>query len=153
MGSLLQFTNNVEFLTIPSNKSKSQRLELLIINQKGDGVIHIEDTEGEGQFSLTPVENEPGKMECKGASIIIKNKVETYYLDVEEKKKPEIQVPGEQYENLGRIAALAISPEKDQLAIYDPRGYVFFFYINFEEGGNRKRAINKCTIKKYIKCI
>ena len=140
MGSLLQFTNNVEFLTIPSNKSKSQRLELLIINQKGDGVIHIEDTEGEGQFSLTPVENEPGKMECKGASIIIKNKVETYYLDVEEKKKPEIQVPGEQYENLGRIAALAISPEKDQLAIYDPRGYVFFFYINFEEGGNRKRA-------------
>ena len=140
--SLLHFTNNVEFLPIPSSKSKSKKLELLIINQKGDGVIHIEETEGEaqGQFCLTPIENEPGKFECKGASIIIKNQVETYYLYAEEKNEPEVQEPGAQYEKLGKIVALAISPDKDQLAIYDPRGFVFFFYINFEEGGKRRRA-------------
>ena len=126
--SLLHFSTNVEFLPIPSTKSKSKKLELLIINQKGNGVIHIEETEGEtpGQFCLTPIENEPGKFECKGASIIVKNQVETYYLYAEEKNEPEVQESGAQYEKLGKIVALAISPDKDQLAIYDPRGFVFF---------------------------
>ena len=116
--SLLKFSTNVDFLAIPSSKSKSKKLELLITNEKGDGLIHIEETDGDGQFSLIPVEGSK-QMECKGASIIIKNRVETYYLNVEESKEPETPEPGSQYEKLGKIAALAISPKKDQLAIYD----------------------------------
>ena len=138
--SLLGFSSNVDFLAIPPSKSKSKKLELLITNEKGDGLIHIEETEGDGQFSLIPVEG-TGQMECKGASIIIKNRVETYYINVEENKEPEIPEPGTKYEKLGKIAALAISPKKDQIAIYDPRGIVFFFYSTFEEGGERRKAL------------
>ena len=138
--SLLNFSTNVDFLAIPPSKSKSKKLELLITNERGDGLIHIEETDGDGQFSLIPVEGSK-QMECKGASIIIKNRVETYYLNVEESKEPEAPEPGSHYEKLGKIAALAISPKKDQLAIYDPRGIVFFFYSTFEEGGERKKAL------------
>lgn len=141
MGSLLHFSSNIEFLAIPSSKSKSGKLELLITNENGDGIIHIEETEGEGQFCLIPVDQSGKKMECKGASIIIKDTVETFYMNVEENKETEAPLPGSQYEKLGKIAAMALSPKKDQLAIYDPRGIVFFFYSNFEMGGERKKAI------------
>ena len=141
MKSLLEFSNNVDFLAIPPSKSKSQKLEVLITNEKGDGVIHIEDNEGEGKFSLISVPNNPGVLECQGASIILKDKVEPYLINMEEKKEPETPEPGAQFENLGKIEAMAISPKKDQLAFYDSRGFVFFFFSNFEEGGKRKKVI------------
>ena len=141
MESLLHFSNNIKFLSIPPSKSKSKKLELLITNEKGDGVIHIEEPEEQNQFNMLPVEDRPGVMKCNGASILIKDKIEPYYLNMEENKEPEAPEPGKQYEKLGRIAALAISPKKDQLAIYDDRGVVFFFYSNFEEGGKRKKVI------------
>ena len=136
--SLLNFSTNVDFLAIPPSKSKSKKLELLITNERGDGLIHIEETDGDGQFSLIPVEGSK-QMECKGASIIVKNRVETYYLNVEESKEPEVPEPGSHYEKLGKIAALAISPKKDQLAIYDPRGIVFFFIQLLKKEAKEKR--------------
>ena len=141
MGSLLHFSNNIEFIAIPPSKSKSNKLELLITNETGDGVIHIEETEGEGQFSLMPLEGGTGEMECKGASIIIKDKIEPYILNIEKKTETETTEKGERFEKLGRIAALALSPKKNQIAIYDPRGVIFFFYSNFEQGGERKKVI------------
>jgi hypothetical protein len=141
MGSLLHFSNNIEFIAIPPSKSKSNKLELLITNESGDGVIHIEETEGEGQFSLMPLEGGNGDLECKGASIIIKDKIEPYILNIEKKAETEILDKGEKFEKLGKIVALALSPKKDQLAIYDPRGVIFFFYSNFEQGGERKKVL------------
>ena len=42
MKSLLEFSNEVDFILIPSNFSKSKKLELLITNQTGEGIVHIE---------------------------------------------------------------------------------------------------------------
>ena len=141
MTSLLHFSKNIEYLPIPPSKSKSKKLELLITNEKGDGVIHIEEPEEQNQFNMLPVEGRSDVLECKGFSIIIKDKIEPYFYNVDENKQPEAPEPGKQYEKLGKIAALAISPKKDQLAIYDPRGVVFFFYSNFDECENRKKVL------------
>ena len=141
MNSLLHFSSNIEFLAIPPSKSKSGKLELLLTNENGDGIFHIEEPEGEGQFCFIPSDESGKKMECKGASIIIKDTVETYYMNVEENKETETPEPGSQFEKLGKITAMALSPKKDQLAIYDPRRIIFFFYSNFEKGGERKKAI------------
>ena len=41
----LHFSNNVDFIGIPSNRSKSKKFELLIINEKGTGVLHVEQSD------------------------------------------------------------------------------------------------------------
>ena len=139
MGSLLQFSTNIEFLAIPPSYSKSKKLELLITNEKGNGIIHIEENEGEGQFDLRPQEN--GLIECKGASILFKDKLEPYYINLGEHEGEENKDIGGQFEKLGKIAAMAISPKKDQIALYDYRGFVFFFYTDFEDRGEKKKVI------------
>ena len=41
--TLLDFSNNIEFIIIPEENSRSRKLELLITNDKGDGVIQVLD--------------------------------------------------------------------------------------------------------------
>ena len=41
MKEILGFSNNIKFLIIPSSNSKSRKIELLVSNEKGSGVIHI----------------------------------------------------------------------------------------------------------------
>ena len=55
--------------------------------------------------------NNPGVLECQGASIILKDKVEPYLINMEEKKEPETPEPGAQFENLEKLF-LSISIEK-----------------------------------------
>ena len=76
MKSLLDFTNDVDFVLIPSSLSKSQKLELLITNQKGEGLIHIEQNEN-GQFYFLPIDDSE-VLECKGVSLMKKDKLEPY---------------------------------------------------------------------------
>ena len=82
MKSFLEFNNNVDFMLIPDNVSRSGKLELLITNQTGEGIIHIEQNEN-GQFYLVPLENSE-ILECKGVSVMIKDKLEPYYKNIAE---------------------------------------------------------------------
>ena len=41
MKSMLEFSNDVDFIPIPPQASKSGKMELLFSNEKGDGVIHV----------------------------------------------------------------------------------------------------------------
>ena len=41
----LEFNNEIDFIGIPAYKSFSGKFEILILNQKGDGVLHIERQE------------------------------------------------------------------------------------------------------------
>ena len=137
MKSLLDFSNNVEFLAIPPSKTRSQKLEILIANQKGEGVIHIEDNEGEGKSSFSPDPDNPVVLKCQGLSVILQDKIEPYLFYTDESQRPE-KKPERQTTNLGRVIAMAISPKKDQIAVYDANNYVFFFFSNFKEYEKKK---------------
>jgi len=121
MKSLLNFSNNVEFLAISSKISKSKNLELLVTNEKGNGVIHIEKTE-EGKFGIMPAKNKSNAIAYKNIHIIKKDKLETFIKDEKEKK-----LENNDIENIGKIAAMAISPLESKIAFYDTRGFVYFF--------------------------
>ncbi len=128
MKSLLDFSNNVDFILIPKNKSKSKKLELLITNDNGCGVIHIEKTE-EGRFGIKPVKGNPNALAYKNVHIIKKDQLEIFVKDSDKGNKYDSND-----ENLGKIVALAISPSKNKIAIYDNRGFINFFSsdLNFE---------------------
>ena len=140
--SLLKFTNNVDFLLLPAKKTKSKKMELLITNELGKGIIHIIiNDEDEGQFPTLPKDENSNLLVCKGVTRIKKEIDEDYYLNLEEKVDEEIPKPGEEFVSLGKIVSMVLSPTKDQFALYDDRGAAFIFYTNFEEGGKRKNAI------------
>ena len=128
MKSLLDFSNNVDFLLIPKNKSKSRKLELLITNDNGNGVIHIEKSE-EGRFGIKPVEGKSNEISYKNVRILKKDKLEIFIKENNKSSKHDIND-----ENMGKIVSLAMSPSKTKIALYDNRGFVYFFSsdLNFE---------------------
>ena len=121
MKEILGFSNNVEFLIIPGSNSKSKKNELLITNEKGPGVIHFTP-------SGTEFTNE-NKNKIEGLSIIVKDKTEIYNLNqTENKEENNIEVEN----SLGNIVSLAISPSKNQIALLNSEGSVFFFHSTLD---------------------
>ena len=121
MKEILGFSNNVEFLIIPGSNSKSKKNELLITNEKGPGVIHFTP-------SGTEFTNE-NKNKIEGLSIILKDKTEIYNLNqTENKEENNIEVEN----SLGNIDSLAISPSKNQIALLNSEGSVFFFHSTLD---------------------
>ena len=136
MKSFLEFNNNVDFLLIPENYSRSGKLELLITNQTGEGIIHVEQNEN-GQFYLLPVENSE-ILECKGVSVMTNDKLKPYYKNIAEVTN-EIEFTDET--RLEKILAMAMSPNKEQIAFYNQRGYVFLLKSNLDNNEETKRVI------------
>ena len=121
MKEILGFSNNVEFLIIPGSNSKSKKNELLITNEKGPGVIHF--TPSGTEF------NNENKNKIEGLSIILKDKTEIYNLNqTENKEENNIEVEN----SLGNIVSLAISPSKNQIALLNSEGSVFFFHSTLD---------------------
>ena len=110
MKSLLDFSNNIDFLAIPSKNSKSKKLELLITNDKGNGVIHIEKSE-EGRFGIRSVEGNPNAIAYKNVHIIKKDQLEVFIKDKNEKSS---KLDNDE-DSMGKIVALAISPSNVKL--------------------------------------
>jgi len=78
--SFLDFSYNVDFLPISKKNSKSKKLELLITNDKGIGVIHIEKAEEE-RFGIRQVKGKFNMIAYKNVSIIKKDKLEIFIKD------------------------------------------------------------------------
>lgn len=129
--SQLHFSNDVEFLVIPASVSKTKNIELLITNEKGHGIIHVEKVE-DAKYYIVPINENSEKLMYKGISILKKDKLEPFLLNQEnindmsslDKNSQDSQY---QHENLRKIGAMAISPSKKNIALYDTRGVVFFF--------------------------
>ena len=136
---ILGFSKNVEYLIIPEEVSKSNKMELLINNEKGNGLIHVE-TSDEGQYYITQLneddENNDGdKTQILGYNNISKlenAKLEPYITNIIEdprfkKKNKKTTEVKNVVDNLGDILSMAISPTNKNIALYDSRGIVYFF--------------------------
>ena len=134
INSTLHFSNNIEFLVIPEETSKSKTLELLIFNEKGNGVIHVEKSQEE-KSDITPMDDNNINNNIKEQNkicILRKDKLEPYLLEdtnIKSKNKniKKSKEPQNDIENLGKILAMAISPSKNQIALYDSKGVIYFF--------------------------
>ena len=152
MKSLLRFSNDVDFLIIPHEFSKSKKNELLISNEKKLGVIHVEISE-DAIYTMVPYEEDMNNLIYQGISVIKKDKLEPCFIDdaiikgddntLDKKEKNKAYMAG----NLRCIASLAISPSKKNIAFYDTRGIVFFFSstldLNLEKNPRKFVEIKK----------
>ena len=138
---ILDFSKNIEFLVIPEEVSKSKKLELLLTNEKGNGVIHIEKSE-DGRYYIVPLsdnDNNNNALGYKEISIIQKDKLLPYITNVIEDKKSKLKNSKKEIDiktivdNLGKIVALAISPSKKNIALYDVRGIIYFFNSTLDQ--------------------
>ena len=152
MKSLLRFSNDVDFLIIPQEFSKSKKNELLITNEKKLGVIHVEINE-DAIYTMVPYDEDMNNLIYQGISVIKKDKLEPCFIDdaiikgddntLEKKEQKKAYMAG----NLRCIASLAISPSKKNIAFYDTRGIVFFFSSTLDL--NLEKNPRKCVeIKK-----
>ncbi len=118
MKTKLNFTNEIDYLFIPSANSKSGKIELLITNQNEDGILNIIESEEKNNFDNI---------------YIIKND----HLEPFKKNNEFLEISPENnfFSNniiLGKISAIALSPEKKQIALYKNDGTIFFFHISFD---------------------
>ena len=115
MKTKLNFTNEIDYLFIPSANSKSGKIELLITNQNEDGILNIIESEEKNNFDNI---------------YIIKND----HLEPFKKNNEFLEISPENnfFSNniiLGKISAIALSPEKKQIALYKNDGTIFFFTL------------------------
>ena len=140
MKEILDFSNDIDFLIIPAASSKSKKIELLITNEKGNGVIHVEQNAEFIKENDKPV---------KGVSIIKNDTIEQYDINNTEENK--------QNSSLGKILIMAMSPSGAQIALYNNKGTVFFFHSTLDMDLKKfprmtvKYEINKNITEKELK--
>ena len=137
---ILGFSKNVEYLIIPDDVSKSNKMEILINNEKGNGVIHVEKSD-EGQYYIMQLNEDEDNSDGDKTQILgYKNisklenvKLEPYITYILEdpkfksKRNKKANEVKNVVDNLGNILSMALSPSKKNIALYDSRGIVYFF--------------------------
>ena len=153
MKSMLDFSNEVDFIAIPSQASKSGKLELLFTNEKGDGVIHITEQPDKYDYHILPIEiNGKSELtidqvyELKEAElkpyIKIENENEIININNENNNKNEIIINNNdnndknnnELKSMGKIISMAISPSYKQIAFYNNKGFAYIFSSKFDKG-------------------
>ena len=135
----LGFSNEIDFIGIPSNRSKSGKFELLINNEKGNGLIHVErqDTvDSSDRYSSS---------KKVPLSILLSGKLEAY--NTGKAKTEKITQKADDWEDLnsqnkeakasgtlGKVNAMCMSPTKDEIAVYCAKNStVYIFPSNLDD--------------------
>lgn len=125
----LKFSDNIEFLGIPPSRSKSGRFELLINNEKGNGLLHIQDTSEDSNSRMIERTVE--------VNLLVGGKLEKYqpekststgddFINVPSEKEKEFEKPKKGF--LGKVSAICMSPSKSEIAVYcaqNTTAYIF----------------------------
>ena len=142
--SLLEFSNDVDFVAIPSSVSKSRKLELIFTNQKGNGVIHVMEQPKGFNYSVLPIETKNGNdLTINGVSILEKDELEPYIkpsndiISTNIKEDKEDKDDNDNINNIedgkmGKIVAMAISPLYSKVAFYNNKGIAYLFNSQFD---------------------
>ena len=126
--SLLDFSNNIDFIIIPEEYSRTKKLELLITNDKDIGVIQVIKSE-DGKFGLMQLDNDPDKMAYNNINVIKNDKIEVMIkenLDNNYNNNQEINKE-ENENNMGKILSIAFSPSYKKIALYNNKGHIILF--------------------------
>ena len=163
MKSILEFSNEVDFIPIPSQASKSGKLELLFTNEKGDGVIRIMEQPDKYDYNILPIEiNNKTELTIDHVFELKETELKPY-IKIENEDKNEIINDDEKNNNsdkndnntintdstninnntnintktntesMGKIVSMAISPSYEQIAFFNNKGTAYIFSSKFDE--------------------
>ena len=132
MKSLLEFTNinNVDFIGIPPDTSRSGKLELIFTNEKGEGIINVTEQPEKYDYNILPIEiNNKVERTIDHVFQLKEKELEPYIIiDNDEIPKQDdfVIVENNNINNIntnnktvGKIIAIAISPSYEQVALYN----------------------------------
>ena len=120
----LKFSDNIDFIGIPPSKSKSGKFELLINNENGNGLLHIEKQDVDDSNNRIIERTVP-------VSLLVSGKLEKY--DPEKNSTPSggsESISSEKPKKgfLGKVSAICMSPSKSEIAVYcaqNTTAYIF----------------------------
>ena len=162
MKSLLEFTNinNVDFIGIPPDTSRSGKLELIFTNEKGEGIINVTEQPEKYDYNILPIEiNNKVERTIDHVFQLKEKELEPYIIiDNDEIPKQDdfVIVENNNINNIntnnktvGKIIAIAISPSYEQVALYNNKGNAYIFNSKFTKGKKEaKFEINKDLAKQ-----
>ena len=162
MKSLLEFTNinNVDFIGIPPDTSRSGKLELIFTNEKGEGIINVTEQPEKYDYNILPIEiNNKVERTIDHVFQLKEKELEPYIIiDNDEIPKQDdfVIVENNNINNIntnnktvGKIIAIAISPSYEQVALYNNKGNVYIFNSKFTKGKKEaKFEMNKDLAKQ-----
>ena len=168
----LGFTNDIDFIGIPSKKSFSEKFEILITNQKGEGILHVvkqdpssmKDNQHRQTFAYETKDN---KGKVVKVSLINSSDLEDY--NISTKTIPEMnfnsgfELIGDTLKSdpermsynfnvkkdknkLGKVTAMAISPKNEYIALYVSDCCTVFYFSS-----KINKINNKITKSKFGK--
>ena len=162
MKSLLEFTNinNVDFIGIPPDTSRSGKLELIFTNEKGEGIINVTEQPEKYDYNILPIEiNNKVERTIDHVFQLKEKELEPYIIiDNDEIPKQDdfVIVENNNINNIntnnktvGKIIAIAISPSYEQVALYNNKGNAYIFNSKFTKGKKEaKFEMNKDLTKQ-----
>ena len=162
MKSLLEFTNinNVDFIGIPPDTSRSGKLELIFTNEKGEGIINVTEQPEKYDYNILPIEiNNKVERTIDHVFQLKEKELEPYIIiDNDEIPKQDdfVIVENNNINNIntnnktvGKIIAIAISPSYEQVALYNNKGNAYIFNSKFTKGKKEaKFEMNKDLAKQ-----
>ena len=141
-------SDEVDFLGIPSSQSSSGKVELIVINEKGKGVLHVVGTiEEDGGIKsertnknvsvsiLNPEEDKEEKVDTKNND---PNQANNLWDMKDAKGETEETTPTNKK---GKIDAICISPNYDKIALYSSYNSTVYLFSS---------DLNKSTMKKVV---
>ena len=134
MNSLLEFSNDIDFIAIPPSSSKSRKLELLFTNEKGNGVIHVTEQPKGYNYAILPIETKYGTdITINGVSVLEKNELEPYIKkSIDTINTDNNFIENKDKEIMKNIVAMAISPSYSKIAFYNNKGIIYLFNSQFD---------------------
>ena len=149
----LGFTNDIDFIGIPPKKSFSELFEILITNQKGEGIIHVvqQDPSNQNHRQTFSYQTKDNKGKLVKASLFNSSNLEDYNVSKTTPPKPDISrgfellgdtlksdpdsnIYNYNYDtkkdknNFGNVTAMAISPTNDYIALYVSDSCTVFYF-------------------------
>jgi hypothetical protein len=149
----LGFTNDIDFIGIPARQTCSGKFEILITNQKGPGVLHVEKQEPKDRLSLNKEEDNRRSFVFEKRDFSFKGKVVHVSLMNSGYLEPyKVQMPNEILEGgyevlenqlksdftlkrsstkqtrIGNVTAMAISPTLENIALYVSDSKTVFYF-------------------------
>ena len=142
MSGLVKLPSNFDFIPISPDNSESKKIEILLIYQEGNGVVHIEQKLNGENFQVKIIDE--NNSEVVGMNLILNGKPQP--LKLNNKKKLE----GEYPEGFGKIDAIAISPSGQKIAFYNGKNKVGFI-MNSNFRGNYSKVLFEYNEEEYSK--
>ena len=146
MHSLLEFSNEIDFVGIPASNSKSHKLELIFTNEKGNGIIHVMEQPEGFNYQILPLENSTD-ITINEVSILENYELEQYIKNsddiininndnnnnINDEEINNVIDTRNNKDNIGKIVAIAISPSYEKIALYNNEGKIYIFSSKFNK--------------------